>query len=294
MYKWTQYIDHQIGFNQDKNLFYHGIPQAMKFSQSTLQAIRRLDDIPEKDLPLLMDYTTEKVLQGFCRINQYFSFDENDKNDLKEIYQNLYRDITTKTTPLSTIADNHYENLKYWLLKTNPFSQKIYSESDAIVNAVACSEYSAQLQKRTLHLDRIKLSDPILDIGCGKDGNLVKSLREENLEAYGIDRFSDNSPFLKKADWLEFDYGTEKWGTIVSNLGFSNHFVHHHLRNDGVYIEYAKKFMDILRSLKIGGCFCYAPDLPFIEQFLNETNFQITKYGIDNLSFNATIITRLI
>lgn len=293
MHQWTKYIDHQIGYNQDKNLFYDAVPQEMKFSQSTLRAIRHLDDIPEKDLPLLLDYTTEKALQGFCRINQYFSFSENDKNDLQAIYWDLHRKITTKVVPLSSIAHNHYENLKYWLQKTNPFSQKIYAESDAIVNAVACAEYSAGLQKRTLHLDRIKLMEPILDIGCGKDGKLVKSLREENLEAYGIDRFSDDSPFLKKADWMEFDYGIEKWGTIVSNLGFSNHFVHHHLRNDGSYIEYAKKFMAILRSLKVGGCFCYAPDLPFIEQYLNEENFRITKYNIENLVFKATMIKRL-
>lgn len=293
MYEWRQYIDHQIGFNQSKNLFYRDVPQTMKFSPSTLQVVLHLDHIDREELPLLMDYTTEKTLQGFCRINQYFSFGRNDKNDLKDIYWDLYREITTKSNPISIIAENHYRNLKDWLWKTNTFSQKIYPVNAPIVETVTCSEYSAASQKQTLHLDKIELCEPILDIGCGKDGYLVKNFREANLDAFGIDRFADDSPFLKKADWLEFDYGIEKWGTIVSNLGFSNHFVHHHLRSDGAYTEYAKKFMDILKSVKIGGSFCYAPDLPFIEQYLNKANFQVSKYNIDKLPFKATIIKSL-
>lgn len=62
----------------------------------------------------------------------------------------------------------------------------------------------------------------------------------------------------------------KKWGTIVSNLGFSNHFNHHNLREDGNFIKYAKTYMNILYSLKPGECFHYAPDLPFIEKYLDE------------------------
>jgi hypothetical protein len=91
----------------------------------------------------------------------------------------------------------------------------------------------------------------------------------------------------------EYNYGIGKWGTIVSNLGFSNHFKHHNLREDGNYIEYGKKYMDIIRSLKVGGRFHYAPDLPFIEFYLDTRQYQIDKFDIGEFDFKTTVITRL-
>lgn len=113
------------------------------------------------------------------------------------------------------------------------------------------------------------------------------------MEAYGIDRFSENSDMLHNADWLEYDYGKSRWGTIISNLGFSNHFYHNHLRKDGDYVLYAKKYMDILQSLKPGGCFHYAPALPFIEQFLNDKEYQVSNFEIEGLDYKASIVKRI-
>jgi len=76
-------------------------------------------------------------------------------------------------------------------------------------------------------------------------------------------------------------------------MGFSNHFKHHHLREDGNYIEYGSTFMNILNSLKVGGCFHYAPDLPFIEKYLDNSQFDLTKYEIQGYDFMTTIIKRL-
>ena len=121
----------------------------------------------------------------------------------------------------------------------------------------------------------------------------MKYLNLAGIEAYGIDRFSFTDRFLLQADWLEYSYGTEKWGTITSNLGFSNHFKHHHLRADGNFIEYGKKYMEILKSLKIGGSFYYAPDLQFIEEHLDTGQFRIEHYPIDAYDFKTTRLTRL-
>lgn len=118
-------------------------------------------------------------------------------------------------------------------------------------------------------------------------------MRKDGFEAYGIDRFSDKAVYLDKKNWLEFDYGIEKWGTIVSNMSFSNHFVHNHLRKDGDFVRYAQKYMEILKSLKIGSCFCYSPDLPFIEQWLDKEQYSLVKYEIDTLPFETTVIKRL-
>lgn len=288
-----EYVDLQIEFNQSKNLFHKEIKETMKFTKSTFDAILRLDKITTDVLDSLIDYTTEKVLQEFCRINQYFSFQEKDIVGLKNIYRNLFQRLMDKTGDNAVIAQIHYENLRNWLEETNPFSRKIYQEKTTVIDTVVCSEYSVSLQKDILHLNYDQLSGPILDIGCGKEGRLMQNLRENGFEAYGIERFQTNLPYVDKVDWLNFEFGIEKWGAIISHLGFSNHFVHNHLREDGNFIEYANTYLSILKSLKIGGSFHYAPDLPFIEKYLDEKCFSITKYTIENLSFKTTVIKRL-
>jgi len=293
MKKLEEFIVSQIESNRGKNLFYKEINKTMEFKKPTLYSILHLGELTPSNLNLLIDYTTEKVLQEFCRANQYFSFKEKDKSSLNTIYWNLYHSLIEKSTSIDIISQAHYENLKAWLAKTNPFSREMYREKKSVIKYVACSEYSAFLQKNILQLNNTHLIEPILDIGCGKAGYLVEDLRKNKFEAYGIERFSSKSQYIEKADWLEFDYGIEKWGTIVSNLGFSNHFIHNHLREDGNFIEYADKYTKILKSLKIGGSFHYAPDLPFIEKYFDKNDFSITKYDIENLPFKITIIKRL-
>jgi hypothetical protein len=51
--------------------------------------------------------------------------------------------------------------------------------------------------------------------------------------------------------------------------------------------------MEILKSLKIGGSFHYAPDLPFIELYLDEKQYQVAKHGIGQFEFKTTTIKRL-
>jgi hypothetical protein len=51
--------------------------------------------------------------------------------------------------------------------------------------------------------------------------------------------------------------------------------------------------MDILKSLKIGGRFHYAPDLPFIELYLDKQQYKIEKYEIGDFDFKTTVIKRL-
>jgi len=51
--------------------------------------------------------------------------------------------------------------------------------------------------------------------------------------------------------------------------------------------------MDILNSLKIGGSFHYAPDLPFIERYLDKNKYQLSARNIGGYDFKATVIKRL-
>lgn len=285
-------IDNQIEFNQGKNIFLDE-PNLFKFIDETINTISNIDHLDVDSENFLVDYTTDKVLEEFCRINQYYSFNSESKCALRSIYSDLFSEIRCKKNSIDEISKNHYQKLKNWLVRFNSFAEEIYSNADQIIKSVPCSEYSYNLQIDIFRIDVERLISPVLDIGCGKHGNLVKYLNSKEIEVYGIDRYKFDSDILQTFDWLEYDYGINKWGTIISNLGFSNHFHNHNLRKDGNYIEYGKTFMNILNSLKVGGCFYYAPDLPFIEIYLDQNKFEITKYEIGGLDFKATTIRRL-
>jgi hypothetical protein len=293
MDEYLKAIDKQLDFNQGKNIFNEDSEKPLGFAVETILAISNMNQIDQAQEDILIDHITDKAIEEFCRMNQYYAFNTEARKDLRNIYRDLFHSLRKNTHPLQSIEKNHYENLQNWLQKTNPFSGVLYANANAEIKPVACSEYAADLQIDVLHLDLKTMMVPVLDIGCGRQGNLVRYLNLNGIEAYGIDRFSFTETSQQQADWLEYNYGIEKWGTITSNLGFSNHFKHHHLRADGNYIEYGKKYMEILTSLKIGGSFYYAPDVPFIEQFLDNGKYRIKQYQINASGFKTTRITKL-
>lgn len=293
MINYKDNIDKQFEFNQGKNLFYNGILNSLRFSPKTLVAIERIDSIDFDSENLLIDYLTNRAVQEFCKINQYYTFDKPSQLILRNLYVDLYTNIKNRKSSIDSIAETHYDNLIKWLQETNSFAEKIYNLKGEIIESVACSEYSPDLQIEILQINVNQIVEPVLDIGCGNQGSLVLFLHQKGIEAYGFDRFAYDNSFLSNSDWFEYKFEKDKWGTITSNLGFSNHFQHHHFRNDGNFIEYAKKYMDILSSLKVGGCFHYAPDLPFVEQYLDKDKYQLTKRSIGNYEFKSTKIKRI-
>jgi hypothetical protein len=285
-------IDKQIRFNQGKNIFMN-TPEVFQFTKETLRAIANIDELNIDSEEVLADYATDKAIEEFCRVNQYYSFDLQSKMDLRNIYSGLFKEIRTRKVSTENISRSHYEKIRLWLKASNPFAEKIYGNTEEEITPVACSEYSPELQINILHIDFANLIQPVLDIGCGSRGLFVNYLRERGIEAYGIDRFRFSTPGFQTCDWLEFDYGIDKWGTIISHLGFSNHFYHHNLREDGNYIGYGKTYMAILFSLKKGGCFHYTPDLPFIEHYLDNKKFALEKHEITGYDILTSIIKRL-
>lgn len=286
-------IDKQLDFNKGKNLFHDHAPQSLRFLQDTIDQIYHFKAVSDDQEQLLIDYATDKVLEEFCRVNQYISFTKEDKENLRHIYSALFNDIKNHEHDADALATTHYQRLKAWLETSNPSFEIIYKNEGFIINPVACSEYSAELQLEILHIDYTLLMEPILDIGCGKEAKLVRFIRSKGLEAFGFDRLVVDESYIHKNDWLEFEYITGKWGTIISNLGFSNHFHHHHLRNDGNFLGYAKKYMEILNSLRYGGRFHYAPGLPFIEQYLPAEKFRLTTYSLNNNTFTSSVIMKI-
>lgn len=286
-------IDKQFEFNKGKNLFFDGIVNALRFCPETIEAIEKNDFIDAETESLLIDYLTNRAVQEFCKVNQYYTFDKEAQVMLRTVYVDLFANLKNRKFSIESIAEKHYGHLIKWLQETNSFAEKIYSQKEEIIESVVCAEYSPDLQIKILQIDLDQITEPVLDIGCGKQGNLVLYLRQHGIEAYGFDRFAFENPALSNSDWFEFKFEKSTWGTITSNLGFSNHFQHHHFRKDGDFIVYAKKYMEILDSLKPEGCFHYAPDLPFIEQYLDENKYQLTKKSIELSEFKSTKIKRL-
>jgi len=291
-------IKEQIAFNSGKNLLAAEQINSLQFievSQSLIETIKNMDVESEKEM---IDFLTDEALQEFCRVNQYFSFNSGSVKKLKAIYSALNQRIRGLNTnanqsELDDISQDHYIHLCNWLVQTNSFAGKMYSGDQEYAIPVACSEYPSDLQMNILNIKLKDLIEPVLDIGCGRELNLVNYLRDNGIEAYGIDRFDNENPFYTKTDWLEYNFELEKWGCLISNLGFSNHFIHHNLRVDGNYREYAQKYMDILSSLKIGGSFYYAPDLPFIEKHLDSSKYLYTGNIIEGYVYKSIRITRI-
>ena len=292
MDRFKKNIDTQIAFNQGKNIFLNNL-DFFQFANDTVKAVSNIDKLNPESKEYLIDYVTDRAIEEFCRVNQYFSFGLSAKKSLRKIYSDLFENLQTKTNSIEDTSKCHYEKLKSWLKEYNPFAEKIYKKDNMILNPVACSEYSPALQFDILRIDINQLLQPILDIGCGANGRFVQYLKHQGLEVFGIDRFNFTAPNLITADWLEYDYGKDKWGTIVSHLGFSNHFNHHNMREDGNYIGYGNTYVNILNSLKVGGCFHYSPDLPFIEKYLDDKQFDIIKCEISNYDFKTTIIKKM-
>jgi 2-polyprenyl-3-methyl-5-hydroxy-6-metoxy-1,4-benzoquinol methylase len=293
MIDYHKIIDKQIDSNRGTNFFRGEAFNSMQFSSLTLNVIR---DFREKNYDLnneLIDYATERAILEFCRINQYYSIDDKARNEIRCLYADLFSNIRNKAVSIDQVSKTHYTNMKSWLQKSNPFAEKLYSKLGKTIDAVTCSEYSVDLQLYILQLNPMQLTEPVLDIGCGSAGIMVKYLRNQGIEAYGFDRLATESKGTSRGDWLTFDYGANKWGTIISHLGFSNHFVHHHHRNDGNFAAYATKYVEILNSLKPGGNFHYAPDLPFMECFLERGNYEIFRNIFGLQGHSSSVIKKL-
>jgi hypothetical protein len=148
-----------------------------------------------------------------------------------------------------------------------------------------CARYSPFLQLRVLDLSSEALPEPVLDVGCGSDAALVHHLRQRGVEAYGIDRFApEGIGGVVAADWLEFNYGEDHWGTVISHLGFSLHFLRHHLTDgptaEALALTHARAYVRILGSLRPGGSFAYAPALPFVEGLLPDSAYRCERVAL--------------
>jgi hypothetical protein len=158
---------------------------------------------------------------------------------------------------------------------------------------VVAGEYGAELQIAVLGIDPAALAEPILDIGCGEAATLVRHLRGLRKDARGLDPFAPLD-VGERGDWLTYDYGTSRWGTLVSHMAFTLHFIHQEMRRSNLAFDYAKAYMRMVRSLLPGGTFAYVPGVPFVETFLPKDEFVVKQVPLpaDRLSLQVMQVQR--
>ena len=144
---------------------------------------------------------------------------------------------------------------------------KFVAELPGVEQRTTCAEYSAELQLEVLGLSLDDLVEPVLDVGCGEQALLVRWLAARGVEAFGLDRNARGARVIR-GDFLEFEFGVNRFGTIVSHQAFSLHFLRHHLAPGDDVRSYALAYRAILGSLRKTGRFVYAPGLPFLERLL--------------------------
>lgn len=294
-------IVNQFTANNRLNLFYKNLDFQNHFLEETKNMIRKcrlelLQIEGENRSAMWVDLMTEKALDTFCDNNQFIDIRDKNVTELRKLYRKLWEEILdelkTEQIDFDFIQKSHLKRLTTWLMQTNGFVRDFNDPESLHTMDVACSEYSAEFQLKIFNIDISEIQEPVLDIGCGKNAGLIKYLHEKGKEAFGLDRLAVCNDYQFRVDWLDFEFQPYTWGTIFSNLSFALHFTNHHYRKNGHYILYARKYMEILNSLKNQGVFYYAPGLPFIEAHLPKDKFKTETHRINEF-FSYSKITRI-
>jgi len=289
-------IDSQIASNSGKNLF-HGDGDLLSFTgrTKTLLADRaKLRSLLSgAAFDSLIDHTVSAVLRNLYHGDQYIDVNGEGREALRSLYVVMADELAADGPDVDHIARRHYRRLADWLDRTSPYMRRANPSERRTIRTVVCAEYSPELQMGILGLDLHDLREPVLDIGCGESAGLVEYLRGHGIDAFGLDRLCDSGTrYLTTESWFDTGFRPGYWGTLISNLSFSSHFLNSHLRSDGSHVGYATKYMEILNSLQVGGRYHYAPGIPFIERFLPTDRFIVARTLL-TASHCRTIVGRI-
>ncbi len=217
----------------------------------------------------LSEKSSEFIMEDLLKYNQYIYVDEESRERLKNFFINEYKSIVKGNSNFVEMENR----LKELLLEN--YEVRLLDSRSAKFRNIPCSQYSAKKQIEVLNINIDKLGGKIIDLGCGKDANLVKYLRSHNLEAFGIDRYKFKDPYLENISWLDFNFKNNYYGGIIAHMSFSNHFKREFLKSGNLLNEYKYKYLEILKSLKKNASFYYSPSLSFMEDKIDLNNYSI-------------------
>ncbi len=280
---WTKSLTDVYALDPD---FLSVDPAGISFFMSNRKALLQAFADPAA-FDSLVDLFVELTLEFSYKSNQFIRVTEADRERLVVLYRSYLRSMERLLSvddsvesfgeDMRALVRDHFVDLRRQLDRLSAEGLPTGAEANVFLSPVVCREYSPEFQLSILGIDPISLMEPILDVGCGRSGELVQHLRKLGLVAFGVDRAAEASSYLIDADWLDLRMEPSSWGTIISHMAFSNHFIFQHLYRFGSPEEYARQYAAILASLKPGGSFWYAPGLPFVEEHLPRNQFSVVR-----------------
>ena len=275
----------QLGRNSRANLLHPDITRLLEIDPIFLAALEEALALPEPNVQArdLAKVAASALIDRVYITNQFIQISSQAKETLEGTYLRTWEHLIETKDIESCLRNFHYPRLAEWIGELYPESLKRDLAFNAQIGQVSCQNYSAELQLGLLKLDPDKLEQPVLDVGCGRSAYLVEHLREKHISAYGLDRSVEaGKEYLKEGNWLETAFEDCKWGTVLSHLAFSNHFAFvekFHVDQTPIYVA---KYQEILRSLKPGGSFIYAPSSLTLEQTVDRSQYSIERFPIGN------------
>ncbi|MBK9924730.1 MAG: hypothetical protein IPP66_05485 [Anaerolineales bacterium] len=226
----------------------------------------------------IVSFAANELAKRLLSVNPYLELNSSQIEKLEGIYRRTWQEMRRTGNIKITLMDIHYPELSKWLASLYPSKFQKILKTVPVVGSVVYEEYSAELQLELLGIDIYDIQQPVLDIGCGGQANLVRYLRSLGLEGYGVDRHLDvHGSYLTEVDWFAYRFERGAWGTIISNMSFTNHLNYAYLHDVSQLERYLLRMKDILSSLFIGGCFYYAPSLPFVEDKLSINEYRVER-----------------
>jgi hypothetical protein len=278
-------IEKQMEINKSNNLLYHLAPELFtiepSFKNELLSLIERKEHVTEE----LIHETVNSLLKNIYKINQYINIDTDGVRLLCKLYKRTYDSLTI--TNFDSIMKLHYKCLSDIISFYYPtdFVQILKKKKE--IGSVKNEEYTFKMQQLLYEINIGKITEPVIDIGCGMSAVFVNYLLKRNIDIVGIDRIVESpNERVFQADWLIYDFKPQKWGMIYSNMAFTNHLQHHmHNGENNKLNQYIIKYMEILNSLKLFGELMYAPSVIAIEERIDINKFEVTqKRRIGNIS----------
>ena len=264
-------------------------PETLEFAFTNRDGLITVLEDPDVTSNLVSLFVNETITFTYEN-NQFIHLDQQEQKILSRLYQQylegmkvVIRDsesLETLEANLTDLVKHHFQDLSSNISRFFDSEAAQFIQENIILKKAVCSEYSPAFQLSMLGICLPDLMEPVLDLGCGKSGQLVKYLNTNGIQAIGIDRIVERSDVLREADWFALDDPPQTWGTILSHMAFSNHFLFHHRYKNGHPEDYARRYVKILSSLKSGGSFYYSPGLPFIEQFLPVEQYTVYKHDL--------------
>ncbi len=219
------------------------------------------------------------------REHQFVELAQHDRDRLNAHYRCLVDDLATRLAQndpcgaIEKLLEDHHVRLQSWLTAVLEDAGALDVASSGA--EIVCSEYSPVMQLRVLGLSNARLTEPVLDLGCGEAGLLVRHLRSAGqVRVEGIDQNASSANGLTRCSWFDVLLPASSIGTIIAHQSFTLHLLRSHIANAERAADFAHRYMDILHALKPGGCFAYAPNLPFIERLLDTDRFSVSTRAI--------------